>query len=331
MTAFSEKDTRFSGLERKALIFLVLAALILLAVFAAALLRQGYFTQTSRLYVIANSALGISKGMAVQLSGFRIGTVEELSLEADTRVKLQLVVQSELLRHIPQDSTARLAKEGFIGARFIEILPGSKNVRPVASNSVLAFERERDLTTLAAELTGKIQPILEDIHRFTSSVNDPDGDIRQTLRHIRDTTATIAELRTDLRQLAGSTGERINSVAGKLKQVLDRTAGTLDKAGRAIDSLGNTLATVDRELPNMVLKIDRSLKNVEAVTADARRVSGVMGEQLPGAIQDGRILVEDTRDIVDGAKRAWPIRNLVAPPLETVPALDSYDAGKAKP
>lgn len=331
MTALSDKNAHFSGLERKAIVFLAVAALILLAVFAAALVRQGYFTQTSRLYVIANSALGISKGMAVQLSGFRIGSVEDLTLEADTRVRLQLVVQSELLRHIPQDSQARLAKEGFIGARFIEILPGSKNARPIAANGVLAFERDRDLTALAAELTGKIQPILEDIHRFTSSVNEPDGDIRQTLRHIRETTATVAALRTDLRQLVSNSGERMNEVAGKLELVLDRTAGTLDKAGRAIDSLGNTLATVNRELPNMVLKIDQSLKNVEAVTVDARRVSAAMSEQLPGAMQDGRILVEDTREIIDGAKRAWPIRNLIAAPVETAPALDSYDAGKKKP
>ena len=160
--------------------------------------------------------------------------------------------------------------------------------------------------------------------------NDPDSDIRQTLRNVRETTAMIAALRQDLQLLTKGTGERIYAISGKLEQVLDRTSGTLDKAGLAIETLNSTLLTVNRDLPGLTLRLDQSLKNVEAVTADARRISGALGEQLPGAIQDGRILVEDAREIVDGAKRAWPIRNLVTPATESTPSLDSYDAGKPK-
>lgn len=328
MTAFGEIDPRFSGLERKAVLFLGLAGLICIAAIAAALVRQGYFTQTSRIYVFANSALGISKGMAVQLSGFKIGSVEDLTLEPDTRVKVLLQLKSDYLRLIPQDSQARLAKESLIGAGFIEIVPGSKNSRPVASNAVLAFERGRDLTAIADELTEKLNPILEEVHRFTSTVNDPQGDLRQTLRNIRDTTAMIASMRGDLQRLAAGATERVDSISGKVELVLDRTAGTLDKAGRAIDSLGNTLATVDKELPNIVLKLDQSLKNVESVTADARRIAGALGEQLPGAVQEGRAMVEDVQEIVDGAKRSWPIRNVLPPAVESPPALDSHESGK---
>ena len=326
MATFTDSDPRFSGLERKAILFLGLAVLLVVAMVAAALVRQGYFTQTSRIYVFANSALGISKGMAVQLSGFKIGTVEDLSLEPDTRVKIQLQLQSDYLRHIPQDSQARLAKESLIGAGFIEIVPGSKNARPVASNAVLAFDRGRDFGAIAEELTGRINPILEEVRKFTASVNDPEGDLRQTLRNIRDTTAMIASMRGDLERLARGTTERVDSISGKVEQVLDGTRGTLDKTGRAIDTLGNTLATVDRELPKIVDKLDQSLKNVESVTTDARRIAGALGEQLPDAIREGRAMVEDTREIVDGAKRAWPIRNMLPQPVESAPALDSHES-----
>ena len=111
-----------------------------------------------------------------------------------------------------------------------------------------------------------------------------------------------------------------------MEQVLDGTRGTLDKTGRAIDTLGNTLATVDRELPKIVDKLDQSLKNVESVTTDARRIAGALGEQLPDAIREGRAMVEDAREIVDGAKRAWPIRNILPQPVESAPALDSHES-----
>ena len=35
---------------------------------------------------------------------------------------------------------------------------------------------------------------------------------------------------------------------------------------------------------------------------------------------------EDAREIVDGAKRAWPIRNILPQPVESAPALDSHES-----
>src|SRR5215467_12770078 len=98
MKAFSEHDQRFEGLERKTGLFLALAAFLVIAGFAAALVRQGAFTQTTHLHFFANSAQGITKGMAVQLFGFKIGAVDAISLETvgtsatagSVRVRLQV-------------------------------------------------------------------------------------------------------------------------------------------------------------------------------------------------------------------------------------------------
>src|SRR5262245_36359358 len=118
MKAFAEHDPRFEGLERKTGIFLALAGLLVVAGFAAALVRQGAFTQTTHLHFFANSAQGITKGMAVQLFGFKIGAVDQLSLETvgsgapagSVRVRLQ--IENEYLPLINRDSVARIGKEG---------------------------------------------------------------------------------------------------------------------------------------------------------------------------------------------------------------------------
>lgn len=336
-------DPRFRGLERKAGLFLGFAALLALALVAAALVRQGLFTQTSPLYFFAPGAQGIAKGMAVQLSGFRIGSVEALSLEADTSVKVRVSVESDTLRHITQGSAIKLAREGLIGASFLEIVPGERGARPHAAGGVLRFERERDFGAIADSLAARLNPILEDVKRITERAQDPQGDLLTTLRHIRETTAAIAAMRGDLQRMAQTTGERIDGMAGKVEQVLDGTALVLDKAGRTIDTasqslasatrsletLGNTLRTVNRELPALVLKIDHTLANVESASADARRIAQTLGSELPPAIREGRMLTEDAREIVDGARRAWPIRNLLPAPEQAVPPLDSHEPAPA--
>jgi phospholipid/cholesterol/gamma-HCH transport system substrate-binding protein len=334
---FREQDRRFEGLNLRTGLFLALALLIVAAAVAGTLIRQGVFTQTSRLYFFSASAAGIARGMSVQLSGFKIGTVENLALEPDARVKVQLLVNSEYMRHITQDAEARLAKEGLIGASIIEIAPGSTQARPMPNNGVLKFERAGDFAQMTQALTDKLDPILDDLKKLTESINDPQGDIRLTLRNIREATAMMAGLQQDLSRLALTAKERTESLTGKAEQTLERTAAAVEKAGvpfekasAAIDTLHGTLSALDKQLPATLLRVERTLGNLESVSADARRVTAGLAADLPPAVQQGRALVEDTREIMDGAKQSWPIRSFLGGPLEGPLPLDSHD-GSGKP
>jgi len=333
MSVFSEHDRRFEGLEPRTGLFLAIAALIVLATIIASLVKHDTFTPTVRVFFFAHSAQGIHKGMSVQLSGFKIGTVQELNIEPDASVKVTLAIKEKYSTLIPQDSEVGLSKEALIGASFIEIEPGKDRTRTVAEESVLKFYRAIDFADMAKELQDKIDPILADVRKVTQSINDPDGDIRKTIGNVRHATALVAELAQQVNRLAGRSEGRVDAIAGKVDaiagkvdRVLDQTGATLERARGALDTAARSLDTVDRQLPALLLRLDQSLKNIEAVTADARRLSASLGEELPSAIREGRGLVEDAHEIVDGAKQAWPVRNFVAPPGQKALPLDSYDS-----
>lgn len=326
MSVFSEHDRRFEGLEPRTGLFLAIAALIVLATIIASLIKHDAFTPTMRVIFFAQSAQGIHKGMSVQLSGFRIGSVRELRIEPDARVRVTLLIGKEYAGLIPQDSYVGLSKEALIGSSFIEIEPGQERTLTITEDSVLRFYRAIDFADMAKELQDKIEPILADVRKVTHSINDPDGDIRKTIGNVRQATALVAELAQQLNQLAGRSEGRVDAIAGKVDRVLDQTGATLERARGALDTAARSLDTVDRQLPALLLRLDQSLKNVEAVTADARRLSSSLGDDLPLAIREGRGLVEDAHAIVDGAKQAWPVRNFVAPPGQKALPLDSYDS-----
>lgn len=322
---FREQDSRFDRLNFRTGLFIAAALLLFAALIAASLVRQGVFTQTSSVYFFSDSAAGLTRGMSVQLSGFKIGSVEEIALEPDTRVKARMVLKTEYLRHIGQDAQARLAKEGLFGASFIEIQPGAREGRAMVNNGVVKFERASDFGQLAEALADKLHPILDDVKRITASANDPDGDIRATLRNVREATAAVGELQKDLNRLTKTVNERTDKLTGQVGQALDRADVALERAGTAIGTLNSTLSTLDRQLPETLLKLDRTLANVESVTADVRRISTRLASDVPPAVTEGRALMQDTRDIVEGAKRSWPIRGFLLEPLERSLPLDSHD------
>jgi phospholipid/cholesterol/gamma-HCH transport system substrate-binding protein len=323
MKIFAEHDNRFEGLELKTGLFLLVAGFLIAAGILAALVRQGVFTQTTQLHFFANSAQGIGKGMAVQLFGFKIGAVDALNLEPNGTVKVRLLVQTEYLRLINQDSTARIAKEGLIGASIIEIVPSQAPSRPALADGVLKYERAADFSSIAEELSAQLRPILADLRQFAESANRPDGDIRVAIKNAGQLTAEMSQVARQTAKLADNADRQLSGVLAKADKAVDKVDATFDKASAAIDGLSGTLAGLDRKLPELLLKLDRTLANVEAASASA-------AEELPPALRDARALAKDGRTIVDGAKQTWPINTMLAEPREQALPLGSFD-GTASP
>lgn len=331
MKVFAE-DPRFQGLERRTGLFVALALLIVGAVIVGVLVRQGTFTKTTPLSFLANSAQGIAKGMAVQLSGFKIGTVDSLGLQSDGAVKVKLVVLNDYLRLINRDSVARLAKEGLIGESVIEIVPGRATSQPIRPGGALRFERAPDIGAIAQSLSEQVRPILADLKEITESIKNPEGDIHSTIRSAKLASAELAQAAAQMNRLAQQSQQQLGGVLTKADQAIAHVDeaiaaadGAIGRADAVLAHAGSTLATVQGTLPQLMLKLDRTLDKLDAVAEDAKKVTASAAEELPPAMRDARAAAQDGRAIVRGAKRAWPISSFVAEPREEAIPLDSFD------
>lgn len=69
------------------------------------------------------NAEGILKGSDIMLAGVKIGSVESMSLNRDTfYAELDLRIAHDV--QIPKDSQASIVSSGFLGGKFISIIPG---------------------------------------------------------------------------------------------------------------------------------------------------------------------------------------------------------------
>jgi phospholipid/cholesterol/gamma-HCH transport system substrate-binding protein len=293
MSLLSGHDQDVRALRRGTRLFIATGIVLVIALVMTILVRQGLFRPTAALGFVADSAQDISKGMPVRIAGFRVGSVANITLRADGQVDVAMEIETEQMRFVTRDAVAELRKDGFVGSATIEIVPGPDKTRLASSDARLAFNRSEGFTAMANQLRAEIVPILQDIKAITGTIADPKHGLPATLAHVRESTDALNTLLVTSNQQVGNIGGAATRVLGKAEEDLAH--------------LGRTLETTNAQLPAILEKTQKAIDHVERIGATAEAT-------VPNALRDGSAVATDVREIVDGAKQAWPIRNLITPP-----------------
>ena len=302
MSMLITQDREAEALQRGTRRFLLFGLLVVLALIVAILVRQGLFRQTATLGFVADSAQDISKGQAVRIAGFRVGSVVAVTLRPDGKVEVGLEIDADHLRFVTRDAVVELRKEALIGAANLEIVPGPDRTKLAADPARLTFSRGESLTAMAGQLREQIAPILKDVKTITGTLADSQQGLPATLQQVRETTGALHTLLdTGNRQVAG-----VGSAATRV----------LGKAEEDLTQVGRTLETTNSRLPALLDRTQKVVDHVEKITAEAET-------SVPPLLRDGSAVAADAREIVAGAKTAWPIRNLVDAPASVTLKADS--------
>jgi phospholipid/cholesterol/gamma-HCH transport system substrate-binding protein len=311
--------------------------------------RQGWFTPTSNLYVELPGAVGVQVGTAVKLKGFKIGEVDELNLEPNLNVKVRMRVVQVRLELLGQDASAKFGRDGPIGGKFIDILPGKRDGKRIAADATLPMDNGNELEDVMgtvkvaieklAAAIGKVEPILDDTKKLTGEATEMRKDIRQSV------TTVLANAEAMSQQLK-RVGDSAASVAGKMdgdrKALVSDIQKILSQANSAADSARIALKTLEQDLPQVTEKTKATLDsardaagnardatgNVKQTTADVQQIVREARQDIPPTVRAARAATQDAAEITDGVKRSWPVRNMVSPPPDGNLSLDGFE-GKA--
>lgn len=325
MRILKETDIRFINIEKKIGLFVLIAIIGIVLIIAFIGIQQDIFTPKTRIYFIADSGQGISEGQAVKLSGFRIGRVKRLSLDDVAKVKVELSINTRYMKWIKTDSKARLIKEGLIGDSIIEIIPGSANAKQIHQNDLIAFEREKGLSEMAEELKDEIKPALTGIGQAINYLNDPQGDIKQTLKNIKKLSADLSSTKRHLNTLLQNTDKNISDTTRKVDSLIDSAKSTAT-------STDNVVKKIDKEFPALLDSVNKSLENIQKTTGEIKKATEKIAPQIPSTLENVREVVEkgseiadETKETVGAIKKMWPIRSFISQPDEKKLKMDSYE------
>ena len=312
---------RFPGVRRQISLFLVAAVCALIGAVLLVAYKQGAFVRHTKIYFFAEDVFGINKGMSVRLFGLPVGDVKNLEM-TDRGVRVELAIISEYAPRLTKGSSARLTREGYIGAANIQLLPGSdpKGSRePVSDGDVIGYVHSRGVAELVEDIRAQLAPVVLELRRTLAEMNRPDGAFRRSFESAGTLIRELPETNRELRRLVRDADRTVLAVGGKADAALASTERLTSQAAH--------------ELPALSRKLGTALDSINEAAAEIRTATRKNGEalhqvlqQTPALVRDGGQLLQDGQEVIGAAKSSWLIRdNLEPPAMRTLP-MDSFES-----
>ena len=214
--------------------------------------------------VFTEAVTGLTRGGIVQYNGIGVGEVRELRLDSDDPSKVIAQVRVAAGTPVKTDTVARLAFVGLTGVVQIQLAGGSpaspllkdetpRGEMPRIRAEVSAFARllasSEDITTTASDVLLRINRMLDD---------ETVANVNKTMANLEQVTGALAAERDEITQLLRDA----RSAAARLDRVLN-------SAESAMGGLDRTVAALDKDLPGILTKLDRTLVEFEALSTNA--------------------------------------------------------------
>jgi phospholipid/cholesterol/gamma-HCH transport system substrate-binding protein len=322
----TDEDPRFRHLKQKVAVFAAVALLVVAGVVLLIGRQNNLFAKKYELSFSVEKGTGLTRGMPVKLSGFRIGRVKSISLNEAAKVDVVLQIDDKYRKWIRKDSTAKLVKEGLVGDAIIEISVGSPSLAILTDSEQLAYVKTKALDELADEIGEKVKPVLIEVRDIIGYLNDPNGDIKQTMRNFNLLSRNLDATRRKADTLLITAGNEVGTVSGRLSAVLDDTSAVLDDTSQTVQRANASLTQVDEKLPSLLAHAEKSLGNVEKISAELKKVGETELPKLPALVKKADAALGGTNTVLEATKRIWPISGRIPGPQEKqfVPG-DSHD------
>ncbi len=323
------------------LILAIVSGLVLVGLSAW---RQGWFTPTAHLFVVLPGAVGVQIGTPVKLKGFKIGEIDEIDLEPNLNVKVRMRVVQERLALISAGANAKFGRDGPIGGKFIDIVPGPLEGKRIVAEATLPMESGNELEDVMGTVKvaieklaiaiGKIEPILDDTKTLTGEASAMRKDVRTSVSTVL---ANAEEMSAQFKRMGNSAASVAGKLDGDRKVIVGDIQKMLLQANAAADSARAALKTLEQDMPQVTEKTKAALdnardatSNVKQSTADVQQIVREARQDLPPTVRAARAATQDAAEITDGLKRTWPIRSIVKPPPDGNLELDGFE-GKVAP
>lgn len=257
--------------------------------------KQKMFGETNKLSAIFNNVSGLQLGNNVRYSGINVGTVRGISMINDTTIRVDMIIDKSVFKHIKKNAVATIGSDGLVGNMIINITPGENSFLAVQPGDIIkSINRIRTddiLNTLnvtnqnAALLTIDLLKITREITQGKGTVglliNDTimGSDLKQTMRYLKLTSKGTTESVSKLNELIATLNNKDNvigvlkdtTVANKIKAIVGNLERSSDKINKVVNNLNATIINVKdgkgalnylSNDPELVRKIDSTMTNI---------------------------------------------------------------------
>lgn len=279
-------------------LFIVLAALVLVAMVVLAGINQRWFARDYRFRAVFQTASGLSPGTAILMNGFQVGKIERVALGADNAVEVGFLIYDTYYQKVRDYSLLELVTSPIgLGTQLLfhpgkgESLLAEGAVMAVAGTDAGLRIVEAGLVEIPPKddtitrLIASVGPLLENVNKTVLAVNRTLGEVNLALagqspgplggivRDAADAVAGVQDAVTGVQGIVASAQGVVTDVGG----VVGDVAAQAGSAVGDITSRANVLLAQAEELAASVTRISG---NLEAMTAAMRDPTGLVPRLL---------------------------------------------------
>ncbi|MDY0144796.1 MAG: MlaD family protein [Kiritimatiellia bacterium] len=237
-------------------------------------------------------SMDLLKGAEVMLLGARVGSVQDILVDAEGDISGSIRVRGSFMRFVRDDSIALVKKKMVVtGDAFIELTRGSGAELPKTGGEIecvkdteimqMLEEALQKLELEAENTLGLVNTAIEEYTRLAAGMNDPDGNLQKLL-------ANANGLLEDIRTGPGLPAKLLNdpAMANEVGDIIVQVRQLMEKVNVMVADLQVVVA----KLPPM-----------------ADTVAGEV-DNLPVVVGETQTLMRETTVLLEGLQKHWFLR-----------------------
>lgn len=257
--------------------------------------KQSMFGNTERLAAVFTNVNGLQQGNNVRYSGINVGTVESLKMANDTTIRVEMIIDKKIFKHIKKDAKASISSDGLVGSMIINITPGQGKAPVVRPGDVIeSVERVRteELLNTLSITNENAAAVTKDLLNITNEITQGRGtigallkddvmadDLRETMNYLKMTGKSTSESVASLNRLISSLNQKgtvvgvlkDSAVANKIKSIVNNLDQSGEQIDRIVTNLNGTVLNIKEGKgainylsndPKLVRQIDSTMSNV---------------------------------------------------------------------
>ena len=252
--------------------------------------NMDWFEKQVPLNVYVADASGLTAGSPVRINGIQAGSVKAVGLSGETNpqriIKIDFVVDQDMLKQIPVDSIASIASDNLLGStKFLAINKG-KTPETVQAGATMKAANTQEFQQLVQQGFGVLdsaQAILQKIQDIVGQVEVGKGTIGKLLvdeslyNSLQATVTQVQLLATTLNSRTGTIGRLVNdsTLYNQAQAVITR----IDQITQGLQQGQGTAGMLLKD-PRMYNDLDKSVDQLNTILENLNAGKGTAGQLL---------------------------------------------------
>ena len=250
------------------------------------------FARTITVKALFEDVSGLQEGNNIWLAGVKVGTVRNISFNADSRVLVSMSVLSSMQPFIHKDAKAKIGSESLIGNKIVVLTEGSPQSPVIQSGDILEIQpsmNTEDMMITLQQNNKNLLAITTDLKGLTQGLANGEGSLGKLL-HDESLVNTLQKTLSTLNIAAGNA----QSFAADLSNY---TAGLQTKGSLANELVTDTI--VFNRIRSSVIKLNQIAESADEIVGNLTRTSADLNRSLTSTSSPVGVLLNDPQAAAD--------------------------------